>query len=72
VRKGLGVIKQILLTLAVTAIVVLIIQARRRRHQVAQNQTPAPGRSPQAIAGWVLLALMVSVAIGAAFLHQGY
>ena len=64
-------IKQILLTALVTLIVVLVVQARRRSKQVSQGAAPASGVSPQAIAGWALLAVMLAAAIGAAFLHNG-
>jgi len=64
------VIKQILLTAAVTALVILVVQARRRRGQVSQANAPAAQLTPQAIAGWVLVVLMVSAAVGAVFLHN--
>lgn len=63
-------IKQILLTAVVTALVILVVQARRRRGQVSQANAPASPLSPQAIAGWVLVVLMVSAAVGAVFLHN--
>ncbi|MDR9405926.1 MAG: hypothetical protein RI516_01670 [Spiribacter sp.] len=63
-------IKQILLTVVVTAIVILVVQARRRSAQVSQANQPPSSLSPQAIAGWVLVVLMVSAAVGALFLHN--
>lgn len=69
--KGQGLIKQILLTALVTLAVVLIVQARRRAGRVSKDAPAASGVSPQAIAGWALLAVMLAAAIGAAFLHNG-
>lgn len=66
-------IKQILLTVAVTIIAILVIQARRRSANVAtaEPKTEKKGQSPQAIAAWIFLAIMVGTAVGAAFLHRG-
>lgn len=65
-------IKQILLTIAVTLVAVLVIQARRRAATVSTQEPKAQkkGQSPQAIAAWVFLAIMIGAAVGAAFLHH--
>ncbi|MRH77332.1 hypothetical protein GH984_01220 [Spiribacter sp. C176] len=66
-------IKQILLTIAVTIVAILVIQARRRAKTVSteEAQTVKKGMSPQAIAAWIFLAIMIGAAVGAAFLHRG-
>jgi large-conductance mechanosensitive channel len=66
------VIRQILLTLVVALVVFLVVQARRRSSRVArEDHSTDPRFTPQAIAGWVLLAVMIGAAIGVAFLHNG-
>lgn len=66
-------IRQILLTALVALIVFLVVQSRRRAGRVARENTAGDPRfTPQAIAGWVLLAVMVGAAIGVAFLHDGF
>ena len=62
-------IKQILLTALVAVIVVLVVQSRRRMSQSRESRPAKRGQSPQALAGWVLLAVMLAAAIGAAFLQ---
>lgn len=64
-------IKQILLTALVTVIVILVVQARRRSARVGQEPNRQTGISPQAFAGWALLAVMLAAAVGAAFLQNG-
>lgn len=66
-------IKQILLTIAVTIVAILVVQARRRAKIVSAKevQSPKKGMSPQAIAAWIFLAVMIGAAVGAAFLHRG-
>jgi len=66
------VIRQILLTLVVALVVFLVVQSRRRASRVArEDRSTDPRFTPQAIAGWVLLAVMIGAAIGVAFLHNG-
>ena len=65
-------IRQILLTALVALIVFVVVQSRRRAGRVAQQaRSTDPRFTPQAIAGWVLLAVMIGAAIGVAFLHNG-
>lgn len=66
-------IKQILLTIAVTIVAILVVQARRRAKTVSTEEAQAAkkGMSPQAIAAWIFLAIMIGAAVGAAFLHRG-
>jgi heme A synthase len=63
--------RQILLTALVTLIVVLVVQARRRRARVDHSRETRAGLTPQAWAGWALLAIMLAAAVGTAFLHDG-
>ncbi|MEX0386297.1 hypothetical protein [Spiribacter onubensis] len=63
-------IKQILLTAAVALVAFLVIQSRRRA--AARPVETPPGRrrfSPQAIAGWVLLGVMLTAAVATALLQ---
>ena len=59
--------------MAVTVVAILVIQARRRAKTVSteESSTTKKGISPQAIAAWVFIAIMIGAAIGAAFLHRG-
>ena len=63
-------IKQILVTAAVALIAFLVIQSRRRA--ASRPPAAASGRrrfTPQAIAGWVLLAVMLTAAVVTAVLQ---
>jgi len=64
-------IRQILLTLAVALAVYLVVKARRRAAEVAKHEASDPRFTPQAIAGWVLLLLMIVIAVGSAWLADG-
>ena len=64
-------IRQIALTLLVAVLVFVVVQWRRRAARVAREPATSARYNPQAIAGWVLLAVMLGAAVGAAFLHGG-
>ncbi len=64
-------IRQIVLTLLVALVVFAVVQWRRRAARIAEEDTARGRYNPQAIAGWVLLAVMLGAAVGAAFLHSG-
>ena len=56
-------IKQILLTVLVAVIAYLVIQARRRAAARPRPVSGARWRSPQALAGWLLLLVMLALAL---------
>jgi len=65
------VVRQLLLTAVVILVVFLVVRLRRGPRQAAGQPAPATGRrpSPQALAGWALLAVMVLGASGAFYLQ---
>ncbi|MEX0430614.1 hypothetical protein [Spiribacter insolitus] len=63
-------IKQILLTAAVALVAFLVIQSRRRAAaRPAEERSGHKRLTPQAIAGWVLLGVMLTAAVVTAVLQ---